>query len=142
MERNLKVLLAEDNLDLCEIAVLLLGSRGHVVTAVTNGEEAWDYLRKGNVPDILLTDQQMPGMTGVQLIQRVRDDKGDERLRGMGCVLYSSACLTTDGENEDDLCTSLQAIFLPKPLRIIPLEQAMRRALELVTGENSQAKAS
>jgi CheY-like chemotaxis protein len=42
------------------------------VTAVPGGREALDALQSGAVPDLVILDQNMPGMDGVQTLARIR----------------------------------------------------------------------
>jgi two-component system nitrogen regulation response regulator GlnG len=44
-----------------------------VVETAASGEEALEKLLPGVLPDVLILDQNMPGMTGVQLMAKVRD---------------------------------------------------------------------
>lgn len=50
----------------------ILGKAGYDVEKAANGEEALNKL-KGNVkPDLIITDLNMPGMNGIELIKQVR----------------------------------------------------------------------
>jgi two-component system nitrogen regulation response regulator GlnG len=49
---------------------------GAVETAAS-GEEALEKLLSGELPDVLILDQNMPGMRGDQLMARVRDRYSD-----------------------------------------------------------------
>ncbi len=42
-----------------------------VVTA-TSGKEALEHFQRGNVPEVIVSDQRMPVMTGVELLRQVR----------------------------------------------------------------------
>lgn len=66
------VVLAEDDDDLGRFMMLALEKRaGVTVHLVANGELALGALADG-VVDVLVTDIQMPGMSGLQLVQQVR----------------------------------------------------------------------
>ncbi len=47
------------------------GFRGHTVVEASNGKEALDAIEEG-VPDIVLTDWNMPEMTGIELLEAVK----------------------------------------------------------------------
>ncbi|MGN2248160.1 PAS domain S-box protein [Frateuria sp. GZRR35] len=57
---------------------------GHVVHAVRSAEEALAYVDAGGDVDVVVTDQAMPGMTGIRLAGLLR-----ERVPGMPIVLAS-----------------------------------------------------
>jgi CheY-like chemotaxis protein len=69
-----KVLLVDDEEDVRFLMGRMLkkASIGVVETAAS-GEEALEKLLPGVLPDVLILDQNMPGMTGVQLMAKVRD---------------------------------------------------------------------
>lgn len=69
----IRVLIAEDQAMLRGALAALLGLEGdiEVTAAVANGEAAWRELQRDR-PDILLTDIEMPGLTGLELAQRIQ----------------------------------------------------------------------
>jgi len=74
----LNVLLVDDDEDIRFLMARMLKKAGaHQVTAVTGGEEALEHLRSGTVPDLVILDQNMPGMTGVQAMALIRKEHPD-----------------------------------------------------------------
>jgi len=49
----------------------VLVRRGYQLTTVDNGEAAWDALQVGSF-DLLITDNDMPKLTGIELVTRIR----------------------------------------------------------------------
>ena len=68
-EKEMKILVAEDDLDNARLLESILKKNAHTVEVVGDGEEALKRLRGGRF-DALLTDWMMPEMDGVTLIQR------------------------------------------------------------------------
>lgn len=68
------LLLVEDNTALERILTLHLTRLGFEVTSAGTGEDALSLLRQsGLVPDILVTDIMLPGMTGLELALQLRE---------------------------------------------------------------------
>lgn len=69
----IRVLIAEDQAMLRGALAALLGLEGdiEVTAAVADGESAWRQLQR-DTPDVLLTDIEMPGLTGLELAQRIQ----------------------------------------------------------------------
>jgi two-component system chemotaxis response regulator CheY len=69
---NVEILLVEDNFALSGVICFNLTRAGYQVTAVNNGREAMEALQRGRF-DLVLSDQQMPRMTGIQLCENLRE---------------------------------------------------------------------
>ena len=75
----IRVLLAEDQAMVrgALSALLALESDIEVVGSAADGESAWRELQRlqqsGSLPDVLVSDIEMPGLTGLELAQRIRD---------------------------------------------------------------------
>lgn len=68
----IRVLLAEDQALVRGALTALLGLEGDIaVTAAADGEAAWQALQ-GEPYDIVLTDIEMPGLSGLELAQRIQ----------------------------------------------------------------------
>jgi len=65
------ILLADDNPDYREAASTLLEREGHEVISASGGQEALDILQQRKV-DLLLLDYYMPGMTGEEVVTKLR----------------------------------------------------------------------
>jgi two-component system response regulator DesR len=69
----IRVLLAEDQALVRGALAALLGLESdiEVVGAAADGEQAWRMLQQAR-PDVLVSDIEMPGLTGLELAQRVQ----------------------------------------------------------------------
>ena len=67
----MKVLIVDDEPALAELIEIVLDSAGHESTVVHGGEAALDELRDGSF-DVVLSDYQMPGMNGLELLRQSR----------------------------------------------------------------------
>jgi signal transduction histidine kinase len=68
---GLRVLVVDDEPDVCELLAVILKSYGAEVTPNTSASEAFETLRRER-PDVLVCDLGMPGEDGFSLIRRVR----------------------------------------------------------------------
>lgn len=66
------ILIVDDDVIIAEVASEALINSGHACGWVTSGEQALKVL-KHRRPDILLLDQDMPGMTGGQVLRKMRN---------------------------------------------------------------------
>lgn len=65
------ILLADDDVDGCDVVARYLRQHGHRVTCAPNGREALGLLLTSQ-PDLLLLDLRMPEMDGIALLEVVR----------------------------------------------------------------------
>jgi PAS domain S-box-containing protein len=71
--RPLRVLLAEDNEQVAEVAASVLTERGHMVVSSADASEALRVLNSGQPFDVILSDLVMPGeKNGLDLARHVR----------------------------------------------------------------------
>lgn len=74
-----KLLIAEDERDIRDLITFTLRFAGHEVTAVTNGEEAYQAALRIN-PDLILLDVRMPRMTGYEACQKIKKNESTEHI--------------------------------------------------------------
>jgi len=67
-----RILVVEDEAPLRDLLVELLGQHGAAVTAAGDGAEGWQRLSEGAF-DLLISDQRMPQLTGLELLALVRE---------------------------------------------------------------------
>ena len=108
MERGLsmRVLIAEDEIELARGLKFLLEKNKFSVDIVHNGLEALDYFRTAKY-DVIVLDIMMPGMDGLEVLSHIRREKS-----GVPIMM-----LTAKGEIEDRVA-GLDAgadDYLPKP---------------------------
>ena len=111
------VLIVEDDADLREMMAQLLQLEGYRARTVSNGREALDYLKRIEMPDVILLDLMMPVMDGWEFRRRQMDDPAIAKVP----VVVLSA---VDQSRAQDLAG---APFLKKPLDFDRLLQLVRR---------------
>lgn len=65
------ILVAEDNRVMSDVMRFNLQNAGYQVTVARNGTEAWELLQSTKF-DVLVTDYQMPGLTGEEVCTALR----------------------------------------------------------------------
>jgi PAS domain S-box-containing protein len=116
--RSLSVLLVDDD-DLVRAgAAAMLEAIGHSVVQVASATRALEHIASGNDFDVLVTDQRMPCMTGIELIRRVRFLK-----------LNLPAVLITGYADAIDPGASTLPV-LAKPFRAAELARAVAEAIK------------
>lgn len=74
----MRILIAEDEPTSRQILTMLLEQWGYDVVATADGNEAWAELQRDEPPQLAILDWLMPGLDGVEVIQKVRaSDRGD-----------------------------------------------------------------
>lgn len=68
----LKILVAEDDRELCQLFTHVLTKNGYAVKGVSNGKEALDAL-DNDYYDLIISDIMMPEMDGYELVRSLRD---------------------------------------------------------------------
>ena len=122
--RGLTVLIVDDIETLVMYASLLIRRMGFKVLTASNGMEALQLI-KSCEPDIVLLDNQMPKMTGIEVLEHMRDD---ETIKDVQVIMLS---LDANPETHDK-CMELGCVdFLTKPLQIKQFHRALEKCVEL-----------
>jgi len=73
-KKNYKILIVDDDKFLLSMYSMKFGKEGMEVTAVASPLEAFEKLKGGFSPDIILLDIIMPEMDGVELLGKIRKE--------------------------------------------------------------------
>lgn len=119
--RRLRVLVVDDE-ELCRwSAQQFLAGRGHEVAEAASGEAALDLVERWN-PDAILLDVRLPGMSGYEVLARIRRQRPAVRTIMMTShATLETAVAALRGGAVD---------YLIKPLDPVELESALGRVRE------------
>lgn len=116
-----KILLAEDDELLASLLTFRLEKAGYVVIRANDGKQVKEKLSE-NVPDIIVSDIMMPYLSGLEMIDFVRNQLG----LSVPIIIISSA------GNEENVLSAFELganDFISKP--VSPTELLVRVAREL-----------
>src|SRR5258708_19329960 len=68
-----KRLWVDDEIERLHSQILFLENRGYGVTAMTNGFDAIDYVKEHYDVDVVLMDETMPGITGLETLAKIKE---------------------------------------------------------------------
>ncbi|GAA4018964.1 hypothetical protein GCM10022280_18300 [Sphingomonas swuensis] len=117
------VLLVDDDEELCGILAAGLSDGGFDVLTAPDGPAALQLLKTRSV-DILVTDVDMPGMSGVELVRDVRAIRHDK-----ACLLMTGHGKDSDAPGEEVLHKPFDALQLQARIRHMLVERE-RQAIE------------
>jgi CheY-like chemotaxis protein len=109
-----KVLVADDEIHIIHVVAIKLRNNGYEVISASNGAEAYELACREN-PDIVVTDYQMPLMTGIELVEKMRTD---DRTKSTPVILLTARSFAITQEMQESLGISncLSKPFSPKEL--------------------------
>jgi len=118
-----KILVVEDNALNIKLFCDLLAAHGHEPEGVTDSRDAIAAAR-AFMPDLVITDIQLPHVSGLELMGLIR---GDEHLRNvpiMAVTAYSGV-----GDDERIRAAGAQA-YVSKPISVLRFAEAVENLLE------------
>jgi two-component system cell cycle response regulator DivK len=122
-----KILIVEDNALNIKLFCDLLAAHGHQPEAVTDSRFALDAARQFE-PDLVITDIQLPHVSGLELIRLLREDKQLSEVPIMAVTAYSAL-----GDEERIRAAGAQA-YVSKPISVVKFAATVD---ELLRGEHS-----
>ena len=116
----MRILVAED----CELYRLqiekILSKLGYEVVMAEDGQEAWRILQEQNSPRLAILDWLMPGMEGIEICRKLRDDPESP---------YRYVLLLTARDSKKDIVEGLESgadDYLTKPFHLEELKARLR----------------
>ena len=67
-----EILWVDDEIDSLKPQIIFLKGKGYNVTPFSNGHDALEHLKDQPV-DVVLLDESMPGLTGLETLSRIKD---------------------------------------------------------------------
>src|ERR1700675_2139047 len=86
MSKKAKILLVDDEPGMLRYIRTLLEVDDHHVETASTGEEALAHVQKGLHPDLVLLDLLMPGIDGLQTLEKLRQLKPGLKVVMLSCV--------------------------------------------------------
>jgi two-component system, sensor histidine kinase and response regulator len=118
----MRILLADDQQDVCLLTQRQLEKRGHTVLAVCNGQDALRALQQQTF-DALVLDEEMPGMTGTEVVRKLRASEN----QGGHIIVVAVTGYSSESDQERLLKAGFDAV-LGKPFRMDALDATLRSA--------------
>ena len=116
-----KILVVDDEHDICDFVQNFFQERGYAVLTATSGEDALIAI-KNDKPDLVLLDIKMKGMDGIAVLKHVRDI--DKNIK----VVMVTAL--EEQEKMDEACRLGACEYITKPLVLDNLENAVEKNLK------------
>jgi two-component system chemotaxis response regulator CheY len=123
-----KILVVDDSSTMRKTVIHALGGLGYTEFVEANdGNEAWDLLSDSkNGIELIFSDQNMPGCTGLELLKKIR---AESRYNSVAFIL-----VTADGEREliKAAAEAGASQFVSKPIEPEALKAKLQKAADRV----------
>ncbi|MGD9104324.1 MAG: response regulator, partial [Desulfobacterales bacterium] len=122
-----EILLVDDEKDIREILCLALVDMGYTVLQAKNGVEALRIFKEAQ-PPLVLTDIKMPGMDGIELLQKIKRENPEVEvvmITGHGDMDLAIKSLKFEATD-----------FITKPINVDALEISLKRAQDKILIRN------
>ncbi len=123
IDEQKKIMLVDDEQDIRDVLGITLSDMDYEVFLADNGKSALELFIK-EMPPIVITDIKLPGMDGIEILQRIKSENPDTEV------------IMITGHGDTDLAIKslkYNAIdFIAKPISDDALEIALKRANEKI----------
>ena len=109
-----RVLVVDDEIHIVHVVAIKLRNNGYEVISADNGAEAFE-LACEEKPDIIVTDFQMPVMSGLELVEKLRQR---DETKDIPVIMLTARSFAISKEQQENLRISscLSKPFSPKEL--------------------------
>ena len=126
MSETAKILLVDDEPGMLRYSRTLLEVDDYKVETATTGEEALQHLEKGLQPDLVLLDVLMPGIDGLETLEKLRQKRPGLKVVMLSCVNDTRKVVQAMRLGAQD--------YLTKPFQKAELD----RVIDLCLGQGKQ----
>lgn len=126
MDRNMKILIVDDFSTMRRIVKNLLNDLGYAnTTEADDGKTAWPMLQAGDF-DFVVTDWNMPGMTGIDLLKNIR---ADARLAKLPVLM-----VTAEAQRDQIIEAAKAGVngYIIKPFTAVTLKEKIDKIFQRV----------
>ena len=122
-EEKVVILVADDEPSTLALVSSHVRSLGYKVLEASDGDQAWQLAHE-NLPDLVVLDVMMPGMSGWEVCRKIREAVS---LAHTGVIM-----LTGIGENLNEMTSPLYGAdqYIDKPFEFADLDEKIRTTLE------------
>jgi len=117
-----KVLIVDDNRASRDLIRAILKPVRCEIVEASHGQQALDLIQQEH-PDLVLLDIDMPGMDGITVVKRIRENQS---LAGLPVVAVTAFAM--EGDREKGMAAGFTA-YLTKPVRVALLRQQVQHLL-------------
>lgn len=124
MDKNIKILIVDDFSTMRRIVKNLLADLGYTNTAeADDGKTAWPMLQAGGF-DFVVTDWNMPGMTGIDLLRAIR---ADDKLKALPVLM-----VTAEAQRDQIIDAAKAGVngYIIKPFTAVTLKEKLDKIFQ------------
>ncbi|MFP4081173.1 MAG: diguanylate cyclase [Candidatus Aminicenantes bacterium] len=132
----MKVLIAEDELIACRELEKSIRDWGYETVIAKNGKEAWERVKTDEIR-LAVLDWMMPGMNGVELCRKIRQEFQEKKSK------YIYIILLTGRDQQGDVITGLSAgadDYITKPYSFLELKIRLQNGERIIELEDNRLK--
>jgi two-component system response regulator (stage 0 sporulation protein F) len=116
-----KILVVDDEVDICDFVKNFFQERGYSVSIALNGEDALAIV-KSDPPELVLLDIKMKGMDGMATLKHIRDIN-----KNLKVIMVTA---NEDQDKMDEACRLGACEYITKPLVLDHLERTVENNLK------------
>ncbi|HTV87368.1 MAG TPA: chemotaxis response regulator CheY [Dyella sp.] len=135
MDKNMKILVVDDFSTMRRIVrnlLVELGFSNPLIQEADDGNNALAML-KSNPFDMVVTDWNMPNMTGIELLQAIR---AEPKLKGMPVLM-----VTAENNREQIIAAAQAGVngYIVKPFTAVTLKEKLDKIFERLAASGASA---
>ena len=124
MTETKTVMVVDDEPDVLATIVQILDANNYKTIEAKDGQECLDKL-KGEIPDVILLDIMMPGLTTREILSAIEEDSRLSKAK----IIFLTAVHLREAEEEGLLASQQVVDFIEKPFTISRMLDAIEKAI-------------